>query len=32
MIQYPKGNELEIKTGYIKDLANYSLFHSEDIE
>jgi hypothetical protein len=26
-----KRNELEIKTGCIKDLANYSIFHSVDI-
>ena len=32
ILQYPKGNELEIKTGYIEDLNKYEIFHSADTE
>ncbi len=30
VLDYPKGNELKIKTGYIKNLYNYEIFHSAD--
>ena len=28
VLQYPNGNQLELQTGYIKDLNNYEIFHS----
>ena len=28
ILQYPNGNQLELQTGYIKDLNNYEIFHS----
>ncbi len=32
VLQYPKGNKLELTTGNIKDLNNYLIFHSADTE
>ena len=32
VLQYSKGNKLELTTGYIKDLNNYLIFHSADTE
>ena len=32
ILQYPKGNELTLKTGYIKELNNYEIFHSANTD
>jgi len=32
VLQYPNGNELELKTGYIEELNKYEIFHSADTQ
>ena len=32
VLQYPKGNNLELKTGYIVDLNNYEMFHNANTD
>ena len=32
ILQYPKGEELTVETGYIKNLNNYKIFHSANTE
>ena len=32
VLHYPKGDELELTTGYIQNLNNYEIFHSADTD
>ncbi len=32
VLQYPKGNELKLETGYIEDLNNYEMFHNANTD
>ena len=32
VLQYPKGNNLELKTGYINDINNYEIFHNANTD